>query len=39
MPILEQHYHAQQKLHRTYRRFLACLCGALVIAIAAVMLG
>jgi len=33
LPLLDNHYGAQQKLHRTYRRLLAWTCGALLFAL------
>ena len=40
LPLLEDHYGAQRKLHRTYRRLLAWTCGAFLLAAAtAILLG
>lgn len=40
LPVLDDHYGAQEKLHRTYRRLLAWSCGAFLLsALAAILLG
>ena len=33
LPVLDQHHGAQLKLHRTYRRLLAWICGAFLLAL------
>ncbi len=40
LPVLNHHHGVQRKLHRTYRRLLACTCGAFLLAtLIAVLLG
>lgn len=38
IPILELHYQSQRRLHRTCRRALACMAGALALAIASAII-